>query len=127
PPGETAERDFSWFDDAGLGRLSQDGRRLLFRDRFGIYLGGTDGSAPVKLGYEGEWVDDLSPDGRLVVATNRSADQLVLLPTGPGSARILPNYRIKYSGATWFPDGQRLLVNGREAGRRVRSYVIGLP
>ena len=36
PPGGTSERDLSWFDNAGLAAVSDDGRMLLFGDRFGI-------------------------------------------------------------------------------------------
>jgi hypothetical protein len=50
PPGETAERDLSWFDTSGLADLSEDGAKLLFNDRFGVYICRTDGSPPVHLG-----------------------------------------------------------------------------
>jgi hypothetical protein len=132
PPGASSEHDLSWFDAAGLGRLSQDGKVLLFGDRFGVYVRRTDGSPPVKLGLEGAWADDLSPDGRLVLATSSSGDRLMLVPTGPGDPRPLPGHGIRsFSGARWFPDGSRVLANGREEGRDIRSYVIdvngGLP
>ena len=63
PPGETAERDLSWFDSAGLADVSDDGRQLLFADRFGIYLRRTDGSPPVYLGLKEGFADDISPEG----------------------------------------------------------------
>ena len=134
PPGETAERDLSAFDDAGLAALSPDGRLLLFGDRFGVYLRPTDGSPPVKLGFKDVFPDDLSPDGRLVLATSASTNQLILLPTGAGEAQPLPAHGItSYHGAKWFPDGHRILFNtwvpepvpssGNEHVTKRRAYV----
>jgi hypothetical protein len=112
PPGQTIERDLSAFDDAGLAALSPDGRLLLFGDRFGVYIRPTDGSPPVKLGFKDVFPDDLSPDGRLVLATSASTNQLILLPTGAGEAQPLPAHGItSYHGAKWFPDGHRILFN----------------
>jgi len=125
PPGASAERDLSWFDTAGLACLSRDGHLLLFGDRFGAYLRRTDGSPPVKLGLKDAYVDDLSPDGRLVLATTASGNQLILLPTGPGEQRLLPTHGMEsYHGARWLPDGRRILFNARERHRKQRSYVM---
>jgi Tol biopolymer transport system component len=124
PPGETAERDLSWFDNAAVADLSADGRWLLFGDRFGIYLRATDGSPPIHLGLNDAFADHISPDGRTVLATTALTDQLLLVPVGAGGAQPLSAEGIvSYSGALWFPDGQRILFNGRERGRDLRSYV----
>jgi WD40 repeat protein len=129
-PGSTAERDLSWFDTdtTGLAALSRDGQWLLFGDRFGIYTRRTNGDPAVKLGLEGAWADDLSPDGNFVLATSASTDQLLLVPTGAGGdTRPLKKHQIQsYSGAFWFPDGRRILFNGREADHKLRSYVMDL-
>ncbi len=127
PPGATVERDLSWFETetTGLAGLSRDGQWLLFGDRFGIYARRTNGDPPVKLGLEGAWADDLSPDGSLVLATSAATDRLWLLPTGVGKPRPLKAHGIRsYAGALFFPDGRRILFNGREADRRIRSYVM---
>jgi hypothetical protein len=141
PPGRAAEVDLSWFDDSGLASLSDDGRFVLFGDRFGgIYLRGTDGAPPVKLEAKEAYPDALSPDGSLVLATTTSGDQLLLVPTAPpvegvssSATRYAPTPRplsvpgiTSYSGARWFPDGQRVLFNGLEQGHRLRSYVLDL-
>jgi hypothetical protein len=127
PPGGAREIDLSWHDAAGLGRLSRDGKTLLFGDRFGVYMRPTDGAPAMKLGLEGAWADDLSPDGQFVLATTARGDQLILVPTGPGAPQLLPNYQIKaHNGATWFPDGRRILVNGNEERGDIRSYVLEL-
>jgi hypothetical protein len=124
PPAAASEQDLSWFDTAGLAALSPDGRVLLFGDRFGMYLRQTDGAPAVKLGSVQGNPDDLSPDGRLVLATSLSGDRLFLVPTGPGQPRPLAVEGIEsFSGSYWFPDGRRILVNGREPGHNLRSYV----
>jgi eukaryotic-like serine/threonine-protein kinase len=128
PPGETGERDLSWFDTSGLADLSADGRKLLIGDRFGIYLRGTDGTAPVYLGLKEGYADDLSPDGRFALAETSTKSELMLLPTGTGDPRPLPAGNIAtYGGAMWFPDGRRIIVNGKEPGRSPRAYVQDLP
>jgi Tol biopolymer transport system component len=127
PPGESAERDLSWFDDAGVADLSADGRWLLFGDRFGIYLRATDGSPPIHLGLKDGFADHLSPDGKTALATTQSGRQLLLVPSGAGDPQPVPAYSIaSYSGAWWFPDGHRILFNGREPGHDLRSYIQDL-
>ena len=127
-PGGSAEHDLSWFDNAGLAALSDDGRRLLFGDRFGIFLRDTDGAPATKLGAVEGFPDDLSPDGRTVLATNMTASGLFLAPTGQGTVQEVRVEGLEsFQGSLFFPDGRRLLVNGREPGRRLRSYVVDLP
>jgi hypothetical protein len=127
PPGEKVERDLSWFDATGLASLSPDGRSVLFGDRFGVYVRTTDGAPAVRLQSKDVYVDDLSRDGRLVLATTSSGDQLVLLPTGAGQPRTLPSFGIKsFSGARWFPDGRRIIFNGRDTSHKIRAYVLDL-
>ena len=122
PPGETTERDVSWYDDSGVAALSADGQWLLTGDRFGIYLRPTDGSPPIDLGMKDAFADDLSPDGQNVLATRKG--QLMLIPKGAGDAKPLPPYSLtSYSGSRWFPDGTRILINGTEKGRSLRSYI----
>ena len=122
PPGGSSEVELSWLGDSGLGDLSADGRLILFGDRTRIYLRRADGSAPIRLG-DG-YADALSPDGKWALATGPETDQLVLLPTGAGQPRLLPRHGITaYRGALWLPDGNRILFNGREAGRGLRAYL----
>jgi Tol biopolymer transport system component len=127
PPGESTERDLSWFDTSGLADLSEDGQTLLFDDRFGVYIRRTDGSPPVHLGLKEGFGDDFSPDGKSVLATTASGSQLVVLPAGLGDPMPLPAHGIAaYRGALWFPDGRRVLFNGTLPGGSLRSYVQDL-
>ena len=57
---------------------------------------------------------------------NATADQLTLVPTGPGSPRPIPKANLTYQWGQFFPDGQRLLVWANETGRAARLYVQGL-
>jgi len=124
PPGETVERDLSWYDNAAVADLSADGRLLLFGDRFGIYLRTTDGGAPIDLGLKEAFADHISPDGKHVLATSNHTDQLLVVPVGVGTPRPLPSQGIVgYNGARWLPDGQRVIFNGRERDRDMRSFV----
>jgi WD40 repeat protein len=124
PPGETTERDLSWYDDSGVADISDDGRWLLCGDRFGIYVRSMDGSPPTNLLKEG-FADDLSPDGNTVLATIDSGRQLVLVPRGAGDPQRLPHHGIitSYRGSRWFPDGQRVLIAGSDTEGDVRSYI----
>jgi hypothetical protein len=127
PPGETTERDLSWFDTSGLADVSDDGRLMLFSDRFGVYLRHTDGSAPILLGLKDGFADDISVDGTKVLATTAMGDRLVVLPAGLGDPVPLPADDIKsYRGALWLPDGQRVLFNGLQPGKSLRSFVQDL-
>jgi hypothetical protein len=125
PITDKAERDLSWFDDSGLADVSDDGASVLFSDRDGVYLRGTDGSGAVRLGNITAYADDLSPDGSKVLATTTSEPpELVILPSKAGAHSVMPRHNITaYGGARWFPDGDRVIFTGMEAGRGRRSYV----
>jgi Tol biopolymer transport system component len=123
PPGSSGERDMSWLDQSGVADLSPDGRWLLGRDRFGVYVRDTtQGSAPRFLDLKEGFADAISPDGRMAIGT--SAKGLVLIPTGVGQSRPLPAHGIsRFGGARWFPDGKRILFTGAPPDRPQRSYV----
>ena len=122
PPGELDERELSWLGDSGLADLARDGRTVLFGDRARIFLRRTDGSAPTRLG-DG-YADALSPDGKWALTTTSSMDQLIVTPTSAGQPRPIPRHGVtSYGGAAWFPDGKRILFNGRTAGSGLRCYV----
>jgi eukaryotic-like serine/threonine-protein kinase len=121
---DQTERDLSWFDDSGLADVADDGTAVLFSDRFGVYVRGTDGSGAVRLGNIDAFADDLSPDGSKALATTTTEpSELVILPRKAGTHHVMSRYNITaYSGARWFPDG-RIIFTGMEAGRQRRSYV----
>jgi len=133
---QAKERDLSWLDYSYPADLSVDGKVLLFDEEgeaggtwksgkffYTVYIRGTDGSPPVRLG-DGA-AAALSPDGRWVVAQNQDTPpQLVLLPTKAGESKPLTNDAINHTNlGRWFPDGKRLLFSGNEPSHGVRLYV----
>jgi serine/threonine protein kinase/Tol biopolymer transport system component len=127
--GKIVNSPFAWSISADL---SADGNTLLFYERgyergdtgssTSVYLRKLDDSMTVRLG-DGKAVG-LSPDGKWALALQeKSPPELVLLPTGGGVPRPLPNPGIKeYHYASWFPDGRRILFTAIEAAF-IRSYV----
>jgi Tol biopolymer transport system component len=125
-PGETKERDLSWFDVNGLSDLSSDGRTLITTESgesgFHVFLRKTDGSPAVQLGDGGGFA--LSPDGRWLIVQRLDPPRLLIMPTGPGEGRTIAQQRFTgYVWANWFPDGRRILFVGSEPGHGLRPYV----
>jgi len=127
-PGAAGERDLSWLGSSGARSLSADGRQLLMVDvgqrsgpSYGVVLRATDGSQPMRLGTGS--AERLSPDGRWAAAIVATPPEVVLYPTGAGTARRLGAGRFDpISSVQWFPDGQHLLVCGTETGKLPRCY-----
>lgn len=137
PPGETQERDLSWLDWGHVADISADGKMLLFTEAGegggsgqAVYLRKTDSSPAIRLG-EGI-AQALSPDGEWALTIRRTPSpsqvisQVMLLPIGAGESKELTDNQINWQRAIWFPDGKRILLNGNEQGRGVRSYILGL-
>lgn len=134
-PGETKERDLSWFDSSGVSDPSDDGKTLLLSETgegaaaygesyYTIYLCNTDGLPPKRLG-DGYPIS-LSPDGKWVLANLRDASppQLVLRPTGIGESKPLPHNNISFrEQGSWFPDSKHLVLIGNEPEHRARCYI----
>jgi eukaryotic-like serine/threonine-protein kinase len=128
-PGEEGERDLSWLGSAGARGLSSDGRWLLMVDvgpragpDYGVVLRKTDGTQAMRLG-DGS-AQELSPDGQWAAALIATPPQLILYPTGTGEPiRLDPAPVDRLISASWFPDGNRLLVCGSEGTRPPRCYV----
>ncbi len=132
-PNEPHDRALDWLGSSFPVNLSDDGKLLLF-SQYGqasakdyvSYLWKLDGSAPVRLG-TGD-ASGLSPDGKSALAVVSEASQrLVLLPTGAGAARVLPDTGLVYlQGAVWLPDGERVLIAGNRPGRRIQLWTVRL-
>jgi serine/threonine protein kinase/Tol biopolymer transport system component len=112
------EIDLSWLDWSVLGGMAADGTKIVFSetregggDAGSVYLRSTDGSPPVRLGPG--WADDLSPDGKWVLA-HESRTRLVRLPTGTGEPEPIETIAAIGDGARFFPDGERILVPGAQ-------------
>ena len=131
-PGEDHERDLSWLDYSFACDFSSDGKSFTFDetgagvgDHSRLYLGRTDGSPPIRL-FEGS-CGPLSPDGLWVLSHVESPrPQMVLVPTKSGEPRPISSEGFRLGGASFFPDGKRILVGGQEPGHGVRLYVMDL-
>jgi serine/threonine protein kinase/Tol biopolymer transport system component len=125
------EHDLSWLDRSFNPALSVDGKTLLFYEGglgAGIsgatYIRKTDGSPAIKLG--SGTPEALSPDGKWVLSLIYLPlpKKLVLYPVGAGETQLLDLGKLEYDGgAQWFPDGKRILFQGREPGHNLRMYV----
>ena len=132
PPGGAHEVELSWLEFSISDDLSADGRHVLFEEQtvaagpnYAVCLRPTDGSPQVRLG-EGR-AFALSPDGNWALASlPTAANRLLLLPTGPGELRQIEPGGIAIEAATWFPDGQRILLVGRQWSGHRRLWVLGL-
>jgi len=81
-------------------------------DFHAIYVRPTDGSPATRIG-EGRSLA-ISPDGQWVAANVRGrGSAVVLLPTGPGEPRVLDAAGEGVQEAEFFPDGKRLLIDGK--------------
>jgi hypothetical protein len=118
--GDAREKSLSWLDGSMPADISRDGGLVLFTETGagsnGIesaYVRRTDGADAVRLG-EGHALA-LSPDGTL--AAVRRGSETILLPTGPGQSGRVSSAGVDFEGgATFFPDGRRLLLSGKSAG-----------
>jgi serine/threonine protein kinase len=132
-PEWQADHDLSWLDGSNQGQLSKDAQVLVFNegnqalgDSGAVCLRRTDGSAVARV--SGGVLCTLSPDEKRVITCGSSVPgTLVIQPIGLGEPKMLPRGTIATcSFATWFPDGDSILVRGQEAGRTFRLYVQDL-
>ncbi len=120
-PGETRERNLSWFGDSLLEDLSTDGKTIVFTEggepagpNYAVCLWRT-ASPPVRLG-DGV-AGSLSPDGKWITSRLPKPEApIVLLPTGTGEPKEIDSRGLDVLTSSWFPDGKRLLLVGREGG-----------
>ena len=133
PPGESKERDLSWQDWTVPAALSEDGKVVLFTEAgeagggdYAVFVRETTGTSAVRLG-QGT-ARALSPDGKwaLVLRQSLASPDFVLLPTGVGQQRALSTGSVIPRFAQFFPDSNRLLVDGHEAGHASRIYVMNM-
>jgi serine/threonine protein kinase len=128
-PGETRERNLSWFDWSWLGDISNDGKLVLLieqadavRGRPAIYIRPVDGSPAMHIGEGHARGKPFSSDGKWIVAETPNGFELI--PLGAGQPRKLPVQLEKYLAWQLFPDNQRLLVLGNETGQPMHLYDV---
>ena len=125
--------DLSWHDWNSPRDISSDGKFVLFEDaseaagpNYAVATRNMDGSLPVRLG-EGS-SGGLSPDGKWAISIlPAQSSQISLLPIGPGQTKVISVHGVDHIHTGWarfFPDGQRIAVNGDQAGEASRCYVV---
>ena len=129
-PGDTAERDLSWFDSPNIVGMSNDGRQVLFWEggvgggpKQSIYLRDSDGTPAVRLG-DGV-ASGLSPDGKWAIART-TGPHLDLLPAGAGAVRRIARPGLNLQNGRFLPDGRRIVARGQEGRNPVRLYVLDI-
>jgi len=128
---KTRETRLSWLSDGVPAGLSADGTRLLLSgfDRNEAYLRPTDGSPAIRLAAGRALA--LSPDGNWALVFDEVSGTLSLVPTGAGQPRTLDLKNLsfrgsRFGGASFFPDGKRLLIAAEQAGHQSRLYEVPL-
>jgi hypothetical protein len=132
-PGQDKPKDLTRGDDSFLTSLAKDGSQVVFganfrrnrKDEGMIFLSPVNGRPQV---ISDGWYSILSPDGSWVATLFAGKEQkVVVYPTGPGQERTLPLPGLKVSGnIAWTLDNKALLVQGNEAGRPERVYLLPL-
>lgn len=133
-PGETQERDLSWFDWSFPRYLSDDGKLMLFEEQgagggpnYTVFIRKMDGSPAIKLG-EG-FSGALSPDGKYAISQVPSdLGRFTLLPTGAGESRTIghPGFQYQALFARWFNDNNRLVIPARQNRMPFRMWVCNV-
>jgi dipeptidyl aminopeptidase/acylaminoacyl peptidase len=128
--GSSTPRDLTLRESSVARFMTPDGRTVLLSDQtadpYTTYLQRTDGSPPVRLGPGDGFA--LSPDERWVVAVTGGAHtRILLLPTGPGESREVPNEReITIDSIGWLPGGEELVAFGSTPAERSRGWVVSV-
>jgi Tol biopolymer transport system component len=123
-PGQQRERELSWLGDANLIDVSTDGTLALSQRGSKAALTKTTAPTPPVF-IDCELPLGLSADARIAACRGATPSELVLVPTGVGQPRTL-KLGLIVAGARFFPDGRRLLVNGRTGDEQKRSWVQDL-
>jgi Tol biopolymer transport system component len=125
-------QDLSWYDWTEAKDISQDGQWVLFEEsgqpagpHYAVGIRRTDGSPPIRLG-EGT-AGGLSRDGKWAASVfTGTPEHLTLFPVGAGQPREVPLPGLDHllnGAARFLPDGKRVVVDGSELGKSVRSYI----
>jgi predicted Ser/Thr protein kinase len=126
-------REVTVFDSSVLADLSEDGATVLSTEigasggrDYSVYLRRDPASAAVRLG-DG-FALALSPDGRSALALLPGpSPALIAYPTRTGRPVMIAQPPGLCRGASFFPDGRRLVVARSEPGLGVRLFVQDFP
>jgi hypothetical protein len=129
-PEEEHPRDVTYLGVSPPSAISRDGKAVLLTfwgtgasPNYDVYLRGTNGSPPVRLG-TGLGMS-ISPDGKWVASLLYGRPhEIVLLPTGPGDMRKVPEHSVTaLDDLDFHPDGRRPIFIGNQPGEEPRVFV----
>ena len=127
------KRDLSWLHFSYVRAISDDGKMVLFEEEgsesvaYKVFVRDVDGSPAVPIG-EGYGLA-LSRDKQWAMAQKlvQPEDEIWLLPIGPGQPRrISPPGFVPFVGASFLPDGKRVIYVAAEGGRPPRAWLLEL-
>ena len=132
-PADQAEHDLSWLDWGNPRGITPDGKTYLFEEEgngggpnYSVFLRSTDGSPAVKLTDFGV-AGAISADAKYaLIVSNKSPQQLYLVPTGAGEPEQLFHDKRDFFGARFLPDGYTILYAAGESGQPFRRYRMDL-
>jgi serine/threonine protein kinase len=128
--GDARPKDLSLFDQSMGSAISPDGRSALITDQgsiagteYATYLRRIDQPTAVRLG-EGQ-ASGLSPDGRWALSiVPGPPSRMLLLPTGAGQPKELPNPdHLTIPVAAFMPDGRRIALVASQGTAPLRGYI----
>ncbi len=128
-PGGTKERNLEALSLSIVTDISRDGKFIALTEfeagglNYDVYIRGTDGSPPVRLGEGLSW--GFSPDGKSLLATTFTPPALFVLPTGAGEPKHYSIGMDQFQGAR-FLTNDRIVIIGSTAGRASRAYVMNV-
>src|SRR5207253_1488974 len=120
--GTNEEKEVPSFDESYFADVASDGSAVLFADLYGkgSFVRRMDGTPATRLT---SWkAFCFSPDARKVVALTDEGG-LAEVPVGPGNPVRLPADGLEIEDVRYFPDGEHLLVEGRQPGHGLRLFV----
>jgi len=130
-PGQTQERNLSWFDWTWLSDISNDGKFVLLaeqadavRGKNTLYVRPADGSPATHIGEGHARGKPFSSDGKWIAAETQRGFELV--PVGAGQPRTIPMQLEKVLSWQLFPDNRRLLALGNESGQPMHLYEVDI-
>jgi serine/threonine protein kinase len=115
------------FSQAAWPRWSPDGKQLYYTNSSGIHRKAADGSGEEELlmqGSLGDFVDSVSPDGKVLLYGN--GDIMTLPLTGEAKPEAYLQTKYFEYGARFSPDGRWVAYVSDESGRD-EIYVQGFP
>ena len=132
-PTDKAEHDLSWLDWGFPRGITPDGKVFLFEEEgngggtnYSVFVRSTDASPAIKLTSFGVGLA-ISPDAKnALIISNKSPQQIYLVPTGAGEPERLFQDNRNFFGGKFLSDGITIVYSAAEPGKPSRLYRMHL-